>query len=97
MLQRLDLKTVRYDRLSESVLLDGRGVVVAVPKDALEALSSRVLAPEEAIGMAVEEVRRLTRLAEIIPADDGRVTVTRERLLNNGRHGPLPGEEHGSS
>jgi hypothetical protein len=97
MLQRLDLKTVRFDRLSDAVLMDGRNVVVVVPRDALEAFTNRALEPEEAIGKAVEEATRLARLAEIVPADDGRVLITRERLLNHGRYGASFEEGHGSS
>ena len=41
MLQRLDIKTVRYDRMSDAVLMDGRKIVLAVTKDALEALYNR--------------------------------------------------------
>jgi hypothetical protein len=87
MLQRLDIRTVRYDRFSDEVLMDGRKIVVAVTKDALEALYNRALAPDEAILRAVDEAKRLTRLAEIIPADDGRVLITKERLLNDGQFG----------
>jgi hypothetical protein len=97
MIQRLNLKTVRYDRLSDAVLMDGRNVVVVIARDALEAFSNRVLAPEEAVGKAVEEATRLSRLAEIVPADDGRVLITKERLLNNGRYGTSFEEGHGSS
>ena len=85
MTQRLDIRTVRYDKLSDEILMDGRKIVLAVTKDALEALYSRALAPEEAILRAVEEQKRLTRLAEIIPADDGRVVITKDRLLNDGQ------------
>lgn len=84
--QRLNIKTARYDRLSDEVLLDGRKIVLAVTKDALEALYNRTLAPDEAILIAVDEQKRLTRLAEIVPADDGRVLITKGRLLNDGQH-----------
>ena len=36
--QRLDLRSVRYDRLSGSVLFDARNCVVEVSLEALEAL-----------------------------------------------------------
>lgn len=81
--------------------MDGRKIIVAVTKDALEALYNRALAPEEAILRAVDEAKRLTRLAEIIPADDGRVLITKDRLLNDGQHNLVEKEavhqEHGSS
>jgi hypothetical protein len=84
-IQRLDIRTVRYDKMSDAVLMDGRKIVLAVTRDALEALYSRALEPAEAILRAVDEQKRLTRLAEIIPADDGRVVITRDRLLNDGQ------------
>jgi hypothetical protein len=87
MLQRLDIKTVRYDRLSDEVLMDGRKIVLAVTKDALEALYNREMDPDEAILRAVDEAKRLTRLAEIVPADDGRVLITKDRLMNDGQFG----------
>ena len=86
MVQRLDIKSARYDRLSECVLMDGRGITLAVTRDGLEALYDAELEPEEAVVRAVEETRRLTRLAEIVPADDGRVLVTRKHLLSDGRY-----------
>ena len=101
MLQRLDIKSARYDRLSDEILMDGRKIILSVTRDALQALYNRELDPEEAILRAVDEVKRLTRLAEIIPADDGRVLITRERLMNNGQFGlveeALAEREHGSS
>lgn len=85
MLQRLDLKTVRYDRLSECVEFQGRGITLGVTLDALAANANRDLTPEEAVREAVDIERRLARLAEILPADDGRVVVTKDRLLNDGK------------
>jgi len=99
--QRLDIKTVRYDKLSDEVLFDGRKIVLAVTRDALETLYNRELNPDEAILRAVDEAKRLTRLAEIVPADDGRVLITRDRLINNGQHSLVEKgadqQEHGSS
>lgn len=83
-MQRLDLKTVRYDKYTECVLFDGRKITLAVTHDAMEALYNRELTQEEATLKAVDEVVKLTRLAEIVPADDGLVTITKKRLLNDG-------------
>ena len=94
MTQRLDLRTARYDRLSEAVLMDGRGITLAVTRDALEALYDTAFTGDEAVIKAIEEARRLTRLAETVPADDGRVTITRDMLLNDGRY--AVGERDGS-
>jgi len=62
-MQRLDLKSLRYDRLGRSVLIDGRKVVVEVSHEALEALSNRELTADEAIIKVAEEQKRLTKLA----------------------------------
>ena len=95
MVQRLDLRTVRYDRMSEAVLMDGKhNLVVAVTRDALEALYDRSFEPEEAVIKAVEEVRRLTVLADRIPADDGRIMITKDMLLSGGQY--LTGQANGS-
>ncbi|MFK7902320.1 MAG: hypothetical protein AB8B49_05700 [Nitratireductor sp.] len=85
MTQRLDIKTVRFEPMTDSVLFDGRKIVLAVTKDALEALFNIELSPQEAVYKAIEEEKRLTKLADIIPADDGRVTVTKNMLLNEGQ------------
>ncbi|WP_075996358.1 hypothetical protein [Salaquimonas pukyongi] len=86
MVQRLNIKSARYDRLSECVLMDGRNLTVAVTKDGLEALYDVALEPDEAVIKAIEETRRLTRLAEIVPADDGRVLITRKHIMSDGRY-----------
>ena len=88
MIQRLDIRTARYDRLSEAVLMDGRGIVLAVTLDALENLHDCRFEPEEAVIKAIEDVRRLTVLAGKVPADDGRVLITRAMLLNDGQFEP---------
>ncbi|MBL1406897.1 MAG: hypothetical protein COC17_04595 [Hyphomicrobiales bacterium] len=87
-MQRLDLKTVRYERMTDAVLFDGRKIVLAVTRDALEALFNIELSPDEALLKAVDEVKRLTVLADVIPADDGRITVTKDMLLNDGVFDP---------
>ncbi|MFZ1814435.1 MAG: hypothetical protein WBO55_19655 [Rhizobiaceae bacterium] len=90
-LQRLDLRTVRYDRLSGSVMIDARNCVVEVSREALEALYQRKLKPEEAVIHAVKEARRLTELACRIPADDGKIHITTNILLNDGLFGAETG------
>lgn len=87
-MQRLDLKTVRYERMTDAVLFDGRKIVLAVTRDALEALYHMELSPEDAMLRAVDEVKRLTMLADVIPADDGRITVTKNMILNDGVFDP---------
>jgi hypothetical protein len=83
-MQRLDLKSLRYDKLGRSVLIDGRKVVVEVSHEALEALSNRELTSEEAVLKVAEEQKRLTRLAEWVPADDGKIHITTNMLMNDG-------------
>ena len=85
-MQRLDLKSLRYDRLGKSVLIDGRNVVLEISHDALEALSNRELSEEAAILKVAEEQKRLTRLAEWLPADDGKIHITTSLLMNDGRY-----------
>lgn len=91
--ERLDLRSARFDRFANSVLIDGRRVVVEVTKEALEALYKRDLEPDEALRLAVEETKRLTRLATRLPADDGKIVVTTGILMNDG----LFGEDEGSA
>ena len=85
-MQRLDLKSLRYDRFGKSVLVNGRKVVVEISHDALEAMTNRQLDEQEALNKVVEEQIRFTRLAEIIPADDGKINITTNMLLNDGMH-----------
>ena len=83
-MQRLDLKSVRYDRLGRSVLIDGRKIVMEISHEALESLAKRALEPEEAVLKVIEETKRLTRLAEWVPADDGKIQITTNLLMNDG-------------
>ena len=83
--QRLDIKSVRYDRLSASVLFDARNCVVEVAHEALEWLAKRPMAPDEALRAAVEEVKRLTALASMLPPDDGKIHITANLVMNDGR------------
>ncbi|MBO6815274.1 MAG: hypothetical protein JJ891_10455 [Rhizobiaceae bacterium] len=83
-MQRLDLKTLRYDSLGRSVLIDGRAVTVEISHEALETLANRPLSRDEAMFKVAEERLRLTRLAQWIPADDGKIHITTNMLMNNG-------------
>ena len=84
-MQRLDLKSLRYDKLGRSVLIDGRKVVLEISHEALEALTNRQLTAEEAVRKVADEQKRLTRLAEWLPADDGKINITTTMLMNDGR------------
>lgn len=87
-IQRLDLRTVRYDKFARAVLFDGRGgTTVEVSQEALEAQFRRGLEPDEAVASAVEIVRHLTQLATLLPADDGRIHITRAVLMGEGLYG----------
>ncbi len=83
-MQRLDLKSLRYDKLGRSVLIDGRKVTVEISHEALEALFNRELTCDEAVLKVAEEQKRLTRLAEWVPADDGKIHITTHMLMNDG-------------
>ncbi len=90
--ERLDLKSARYDRLARSVLIDGRGMVLEVALEALEALAKKPLSPQDAILRAVAEAKRLTMLIKRLPPDDGKIFVSATMLMNDG----LYGEEKGN-
>ena len=83
-MQRLDLKSLRYDKLDKAVLIDGRKVTLSVSHEALAALSNRELDEKQALLKVAEEQKRLTRLAEWIPADDGKIHITTNMLMNDG-------------
>ena len=88
-IQRLDLKTVRYDRFSRGVVFDARGCTVEVSQEALEAQFRRGLDPEEAVAGAVEIAGQLTALATRLPPDDGRIHITRSVLMGDGLYGEM--------
>lgn len=83
--QRLDLKTARYDRLSRSVLIDGRAVTVEVSHEALEAMARRTLDADQAVQRALAESKRITTLMMRVPEDDGKVHITAGLVANDGR------------
>jgi hypothetical protein len=83
-MQRLDLKTLRYDKLGQSVLIEGRKVTLEISHEALETFCNRSLTPDEAVVKVAEEQKRLTRLAEWVPADDGKIHITTNILMNDG-------------
>jgi len=89
MLERLDFKTVRFDKLADTVLVDGKKAVVEISRQALEALYRREFSEEEAIIKAVEEAKRLNHLANIIPADDGKIHITAALMLGDGQYSEL--------
>jgi hypothetical protein len=91
-IERLDLRTARFDRLSGSVLIDARKSVVEISLEALEKLGNRQLLPEEAVIAAVAEAKRLTVLASRLPADDGKIHITAGIVENDG----MFAEENGS-
>ena len=85
-MQRLDLKSLRYDRLGKAVLINGRKIVLEVTHEALEALSNKTLSEDEAVLKAADEQKRLTKLAEWVPADDGKIVITANLIMNDGRY-----------
>ncbi|MEM7464256.1 MAG: hypothetical protein AAF362_16410 [Pseudomonadota bacterium] len=91
-IERLDLRTVRYDQFSGSVQIDARKSVVEISLEALELLNNRSLTPEEAVVKAVAEAKLFTRLASRLPADDGKIHITARIVENDG----LYADENGS-
>ena len=86
-MQRLDIKSVRYDSFGQSVLINGRKVVLEISQEALETWQQRKLSKEEAIHHVVESAKKLTVLAERVPADDGKIHITANILMNDGIFG----------
>jgi len=83
-MQRLDIKSVRYSKFGRSVLINGRGVTLEISQEALETLYNRRLSSEEAVLKVIEETKRFTQLAERVPADDGKIQITTNILMNDG-------------
>lgn len=90
--ERLDLRSARYDTLARSVMIDGRDLLVEVTQEALEALARKALSPKEAVIRAVSESKRLVTLLKRLPADDGKITITLNILMNDGLFGEEKGE-----
>lgn len=84
---KLDLRSVRYDRMNDGVQFDtsnktGRwpGLVIEISRDALEDHFRRELDAETAIVKAVEIQTFIQQAANRIPADDGRIRLTKATL-----------------
>ena len=87
---KLDIRTVRYDRMNDGVQFDsankvGRhpGLVIEISKDALEDHFRRPLDQDTAILKAVEIQTFIQQAANRIPVDDGKIRLTKATL--NGR------------
>ena len=93
MLERLNFKTVRFDRLADTILINGKKSVVEISKEAFEVLARKELSGEEAIIKAVEEAKRLNHLANIIPPDDGKIQITAALMLGNGQFDDLQNKQ----
>ena len=89
MLERLDFKTVRFDKLADTILIDGKKATVEISRDAFEALYRRNLTSDEALVKAVEEAKRLNHLVNLIPADDGKIHITAALMLGEGQFSAL--------
>ncbi len=85
MLHRLDLKSARYDPLSKTVVIDTNKAVLEVAHEALEAVARKELTGEEAVTRAIAERKRITQLANLLPADDGKIHITRTLLEQDGQ------------
>ena len=95
MLERLNFKTIRFDSLADSVLIDGKKATVEISREAFEALYRRSLTGDEVIVKAIEEAKRLNHLVNIIPADDGKINITAALMLGEGQFSELPGKTSG--
>ncbi len=90
------MKTARFDEFAGAVVIDGRDVTVEVTREALEALYAKDFSPDEAVAKAVKQAARLNRLAKAIPADDGKIHITANLLMNDGRFGAADEEPSGA-
>jgi hypothetical protein len=95
MLERLDFKSVRFDKLTDTIVINGKKVIVEISRDAFEALYRQDFTGDEAILKAVEESKRLNHLANVIPADDGKIHITAALMLGNGQFNELRGNKTG--
>lgn len=87
---KLDIKSVRYDRMNDGVQFDtaqrtGRspGLVVEISKEALEDHFRKPLDSDAAMLKAIEIQTHIQQAANRIPADDGKIRLTKATL--NGR------------
>lgn len=87
---KLDLRSVRFDRMNDGVQFDtsrlsGRnpGLVVEVSRDALEDHFRKPLDQDAAVLRAVEIQVFIQQAANRIPVDDGKIRLTKATL--NGR------------
>lgn len=84
---KLDIKSVRYDRLNDGVQFDtatriGRspGLVIEISKDALEDHFCRKMDTDMAILKAIEIQTFIQQAANRIPVDDGKIRLTKATL-----------------
>jgi len=89
MLERLDFKSVRFDKLADTILINGKKVIVEISREAFEVLYRQEFTADEAILKAIEESKRLNHLANAIPADDGKIHITAALMLGNGQFNEL--------
>ncbi len=87
---RLDIKSVRYDRMNDGIQFDtlnkvGRhpNLVIEISKDALEEHFRHSLDSDMALKKAVEIQTFIQQAANRIPVDDGKIRLTKATL--NGR------------
>lgn len=95
MLERLDFKTIRFDKFSDTILIKGRKATIEIARDAFEALDNREYTGEEAVIKAVEQANRLNKLANAIPADDGKIHITAALMLGEGQFSELHKNKNG--
>lgn len=88
-MEKLNLKTVRFDSLSDSVFVDAKKSTVEISRDAIEALYKRKLSEEEAVFKVVEEAKRINYLINVIPADDGKINITTALMIGDGQFNEL--------
>ena len=78
------VRTARYDRMRDAVVIDRRDCEVAVTRSALEAWRGKPVPAAVAVSYAISIESVIRRAANAVQPDDGVVTIT-PRLMANVR------------
>lgn len=86
-MERLDFRTAKLDRTADSLRVKGKKVEVEIAREVLETAAKK---PLDELGMtntAIIHAKTFNRLANVIPADDGKINITLRLFLEDGQFG----------